>query len=168
MSKCKEYIEFIPKAEAPAEIPKGIAVKYYVRWPDEPKEITTDNCRKILKNLREGKWGNIYLTNNWDLEEDFMQLDSGDGLFALGYARDNSGGVGEEAAWFSTYDPEYLDSDEETDIDCIDGQSVILRKETITDKDSVMTAIEYFIRTGKLWNGIQWMKCWHEWDKEDE
>lgn len=164
MNKWKEYIEFVPKDEAPAEIPKEIAVKYYICWPGEPKELTPDSCRKILKNLRDGQWRNIYLTNDPDLEEDFMQLESGGGLFALQYLRDNSGMMGEEAAWFSTYDPEHLDSDEETDIECSDGQSIIFRKYTTADMDSVMTAIEYFIHTGKLWNGIQWMKSWRAMD----
>lgn len=162
MSNMKEYIEFIPKNETPAAMPEGISVKYYVCWPDDPKEITPDNYQQILKNLRDGLWGDIYLTNNPDLEEDIMELESGDGLFALQYLRDNSGMVGEQAAWFSTYDPEYLDSDEETDIECSDGQSIIFRKYTTADKDAVMTAIEYFIRTGKLWDGIPWMKGWQE------
>jgi len=161
MSKWKEYIEFIPKDEVPAEIPREIAVKYYICWPGEPREITPGNCQEILKNLQDGQWGSIYLTNDPDLEENFMQLESGDGLFALQYIRDNSGMVGEEAAWFSTCSPEYLDSDEETDIMCSDGQSIILRKYTTTDKASVIAAIEYFIHTGKLWNGIRWMKCWY-------
>ncbi len=159
MSNIKEYIEFIPKNETPAAMPKGISVKYYVCWSDEAKEITPDNCQKILKNLRDGRWKNIYLTNNPDLEVDIMELESGDGLFALQYIRDNTGMVGERAAWFSTYDPEYLDSDEETDIECFDGQSIICRKYTTADKDAMITAIEYFIRTGKLWNGIPWRKA---------
>ena len=75
--------------------------------------------------------------------------------------------VGEQAAWFYTYDPEYLDSDEETDIECSDGQSIIYRKYTTADKDAVMTAMEYFLRTGKLWNGIPWMKSWQEWEDEN-
>ena len=79
---------------------KGISVKYYVCWSDEAKEITPDNCQKILKNLRDGWWKNIYLTNNPDLEVDIMELESGDGLFALQYIRDNTGMVGEQAAWF--------------------------------------------------------------------
>lgn len=162
MSNIKEHIEFIPKNETPAEMPKGITVKYYVCWPDEPKEITPDSCRQILKNLTDGCWGNIYLTNNPDLEEDIMELESKDGLYALQYLRDNSGLVGEQAAWFSTYDPEYLDSDEETDIECSDGQSIICRKYTTADKEAVMTAIEYYLRTGKLWDGIPWMKSWRE------
>lgn len=167
MSRWVEREEFIPKSETPAEIPEGIAVKYYICWPDEPREITAESCQQIMKNLRDEKWRDIYLTNNPDLEEDIMQLESGDGLFALQYMRDNSGMIGEEAAWFSTYDPAYLDSDEETDIECSDGQSIILRKYTTIDKEAVMTAIEYFIRTGKLWNGIPWLKGWQEVDKED-
>ncbi len=30
-----------------------------------------------------------------------------------------------------------------------------------------MTAIEYFIRIRKLWNGIPWMKGWQEWEDEN-
>lgn len=162
MGKLREYTEFIPEDETPDRIPWEIAVKYYICWPDAPGEITHDSCQEILENLRNGQWGDIYLTNDPDLEGDFMQLESGDGLFFLQYVMDNSGMTGEEAAYFSTYDPEYLDSGEETDICCSDGQSVILRKHTTADKDSVMTAIEYFIHTGKLWNGIRWMKGWRE------
>ena len=62
--------------------------------------------------------------------------------------------------WWSTYDPEYVDSDEETDIPHSDGQSIIYRETTTADKEAVMTAIEYFIHTGKLWDGIPWMKRW--------
>ena len=29
-----------------------------------------------------------------------------------------------------------------------------------------MTAIEYFIHTGKLWDGIPWMENWDEWVEE--
>ena len=163
MSQYIEHQEFVPKSEIPEEMPKRIAIKYYICWPDEAKEITTGSLRRILKNLCSGKWKNIFLTNNDNLEKNFMQLESGNGLYALQFVQDNTGGVGDDAAWFSTYDLDYLDSDEETDIECSDGQSVILRKYTTTDMNSVMAAIEYFIRTGKLWNGIQWMKSWREW-----
>lgn len=168
MSKLIDRTEFIPQSGTAAEIPDGIAVKYYQYWPEQLQEITPDSCREIMKNLRSGQRENIYLSNNSDLEVDIMVLESGNGLFALEYIRDNTGMVGEEAAWFSTYDPEYLDSDEETDIECSDGQSILLRKYTIADKEAVMTAIEYFIRTGTLWDGIPWMKSWREIAKEDQ
>ena len=118
-----------------------------------------------MEKLRNGQWGDIYLTNDPELEEDFLEFERGDDLFFLQYG--NSSMIGEEAAYFSTYAPEYLDSDEETNIACSDGQSIILRKYTTTDKEAVMTAMEYFIHTGKLWNGISWMKSWDELDEED-
>lgn len=160
MSEWVKHREFIPKSKVAEKIPKGITVKYYIKWPNKPHKITPDSCQEILKNLQNGKWGNIYLSSDPNLEQDFMQLESGNGLFALQYIRDNTGMVGEKAAWFSTYDMKYLDSDEETDIECSDGQSIIFREYTTTDKEAVMTAIEYFIHTGKLWNGIPWMKNW--------
>ena len=45
MSKCIEHREFIPVAEVPAEIPEGIAAKYYVRWPGDFHEITRTTRR---------------------------------------------------------------------------------------------------------------------------
>ena len=81
----------------------------------------------------------------------------GGGLYALQYVKD----LGQ--VWWSTYDSDYLDTYEETDIDCSDGQSIVFREFTTADKEAVMTAIEYFIRTGRLWDGIPWMKCWQEW-----
>ena len=73
MAKWKQHIEFIPKDEVPAEIPKKIAVKYYICWPDEPKKITQDTCQEIMEKLRNGQWGDIYLTNDPELEEDFRE-----------------------------------------------------------------------------------------------
>jgi len=142
---------FIPKSETPDPMPEGIAVKFYVHGFGDFNEITPDSLKRIMKNLRTGKWENISLYHEADEEGDYMALESGGGLYNLGYLKD----LGYE--WWSTYDPEYLGSDEETDIDCSDGQSVIFRETTTADKEAVMTAIEYFIRTGRLWNGIPWM-----------
>lgn len=166
MGRCVEHQELIPKSETPAQLPKGIVIQYYDRWPSEPKELNAGSLRRVLKNLREGKWENIFFTNDINFEQNFMQLESGGGLYALQFIQDNTGGSGEEAAYFTTYDPDYLGSGEETDIDCSDGQSIIFREDTTTDKEAVMTAMEYFVRTGKLWDGIPWRKVWQEWVEE--
>lgn len=42
MGRVVEHREFIPVAEVPAEIPEGIAVKYYTREFGEFTEITLD------------------------------------------------------------------------------------------------------------------------------
>ena len=151
---------FIPVAEVPAKIPDGIAAKYYVRWPGSFHEITQDNVKRIMKNLRSGRWESIFLSEEADEEGDYMQLESGGGLYALQYVKD----LGQ--VWWSTYDSDYLDTYEETDIDCSDGQSIVFREFTTADKEAVMTAIEYFIRAGRLWDGIPWMKRWQEWVEE--
>ena len=160
MSKCIEHREFIPVAEVPAEIPDGIAAHYYIRWPGDFKEITPDNVEQIMKNLRDGEWMDIYLYHEDDEEGDYLDLETDGTLFNLSY--------GEEMGqiWWSTYDPDYLDSDEETDIPHSDGQSIIFRETTTADKEAMMTAIEYFIHTGRLWDGIPWMKSWQEWVEE--
>lgn len=153
---------FIPVAEAPAEMPEGIEARYYTHKYGEFKEITQDNVKRIMKNLRSGRWEDLCFYYEADEEGDFMELVSGDGLYALSY--------GEELGqiWWTTYDPDYLDSYEETDIQHPDGQSIVFREFTTADKEAVMTAIEYFIRTGKLWDGIPWMKNWSEWVEESE
>ena len=148
---------FIPVAEAPAEMPEGIEARYYTHEYGEFKEITQDNVKRIMKNLRSGRWEDLCFYYEADEEGDFMELVSGDGLYALSYAEE----LGQ--IWWTTYDPDYLDSYEETDIQHPDGQSIIFREYTTSDKEAVMTAIEYFIRTGKLWDGIPWMKNWSEW-----
>ena len=160
MSKCIEHREFIPVAEVPAEIPDGIAAHYYIRWPGDFKEITPDNVEQIMKNLRDGEWMDIYLYHEDDEEGDYLDLETDGTLYDLSYGED----MGQ--IWWSTYDPEYVDSDEETDIPHSDGQSIIYRENTTADKEAVMTAIEYFIHTGKLWDGIPWMKNWDEWVEE--
>ena len=43
---------FIPVAEAPAEMPEGIEARYYTHEYGEFKEITQDNVKRIMKNLR--------------------------------------------------------------------------------------------------------------------
>ena len=153
--------EFISVSETPEKMPEGIAINYYSYGGSQ--ELTADNLKRVLKKLHRGDWSSIYLAGDPDMEDSYMQLESGGGLYALQYVK--SVGVAGEETWWSTYDPDYLDSGEETDIDASDGQSIIFREYTTSDKEAVMTAIEYFIRTGQLWDGIPWMKSWQEWTK---
>ena len=136
MSKCIEHREFIPVAEAPAEMPEGVRIKYYSHG--KTQELTSDSLKRVLKKLHRGDWGDIYLADDPDMEDSYMQLESGKGLYALQYAK-NVGVAGEET-WWSTYDPNYLGSDEETDIDASDGQSIIYRETTTADKEAVQSA----------------------------
>ena len=161
MGNWVERREFIPVAQPPAEIPEGIAAHYYIRWPGDFKEITPDNVEQIMKNLRDGEWMDIYLYHEEDEEGDYLDLETDGTLYDLSYG-ENMGQI-----WWSTYDPDHLNPDlldpnEEAGFEHSDGQSIIYKETTTTDKEAVMTAIEYFIRTGKLWDGIPWMKRWEE------
>lgn len=165
-----KHEEAIPKSEISVEILNSIVVKYSISLSGEYDEITPDNLQKILKDLREGQLENIYFSNDPNLEEGIMELQSANGLFTLRYSIGNIDIDGEmDIASYSTYDPEYLNSDVQTeieDIGCIDGKFV-LRKYTTMDKNAVMAAIEYYIRTGKLWNGISWLKSWQEIEEDN-
>ncbi|MEH2937554.1 hypothetical protein [Lawsonibacter sp. JLR.KK007] len=160
MRRCIEHRELIPAAQVPAALPEGIAARYYVRWPGDFHEITPSNVKRVLKNLRSGVWMDIYLYREADEEGDYLELETDGTLYNLSYGED----LGQ--VWWSTYDPKYLDSDEETNISHSDGQTIIFRETTTTDKEAVMTALAYFIHAGKLWDGIPWMKRWQEWVEE--
>lgn len=124
-----KHEEAIPKSEISVEILNSIVVKYSISLSGEYDEITPDNLQKILKDLREGQLENIYFSNDPNLEEGIMELQSANGLFTLRYSIGNIDIDGEmDIASYSTYDPEYLNSDVQTeieDIGCIDGKFVI-------------------------------------------
>lgn len=124
-----KHEEVIPKSEILVEILDSIIVKYSISLSGEYEEITPDNLQKILKDLREGQLENIYFSNDPNLEEGIMELQSANGLFTLRYSIGNIDIDGEmDIVSYSTYDPEYLNSDVQTeieDIGCIDGKFVI-------------------------------------------
>lgn len=124
-----KHEEAIPKSEISVEILDSIVVKYSISLSGEYDEITPDNLQKILKDLREGQLENIYFSNDPNLEEGIMELQSANGLFTLRYSIGNIDIDGEmDIVSYSTYDPEYLNSDVQTeieDIGCIDGKFVI-------------------------------------------
>ena len=75
MSRCIEHREFIPVAEAPAEMPEGVRIKYYSHG--KTQELTSDSLKRVLKKLHRGDWGDIYLADDPDMEDSYMQLESG-------------------------------------------------------------------------------------------
>ena len=84
-----KHEEAIPKSEISVEILNSIVVKYSISLSGEYDEITPDNLQKILKDLREGQLENIYFSNDPNLEEGIMELQSANGLFTLRYSIGN-------------------------------------------------------------------------------
>ena len=56
------------------------------------------------------------------------------------------------------FDPDYLDSDEESPMIPGDGQSIILKKYTMHDPELAANCIEYYARTRQLYPGMAWLK----------
>lgn len=67
----------------------------------------------------------------------------------------NEGG---KERYYCGFDPEYLDSDEESPMVPGDGQSVILKRYIIHDPRLAAECVEYYARTGKLYPGMEWLK----------
>lgn len=53
-----------------------------------------------------------------------------------------------------------LVEDEKSTIECSDGQSVILKKYTMHDRELAADCAELFIRTGGHYPGMEWLKFW--------
>ena len=60
--------------------------------------------------------------------------------------------------WYSSFDINYLNSEEVSPIECSDGQSEILKKYTIHNVKLAADCIEWFIRTSEPYPGMEWLK----------
>lgn len=63
------------------------------------------------------------------------------------------------------FDPDYLDSDEESPMVPGDCQSVISKRYIMYDPELAADCIEYFARTGELYPGMAWLKEFTDWDE---
>ena len=50
------------------------------------------------------------------------------------------------------------DSEEEAPIQASDGQSIILMKYTMRDRDLAAKCVEWYIHTGEPYPGMDWLK----------
>ena len=143
------------------------AVKHIEYYPSggtyTGDKITPELIQKILKKVPKGI--GIYLSLDPDGECDWLEVVSdGEWLF-LGYCFQDE--TGRFDNWYS-YNPDFADTMEQIqDADFSDrniytpidsgGQSPIPKIQAITDMDAGVKAVEYFIRTGKRYPGIDWM-----------
>ena len=155
--------EIIPSFDANAVTVKHIEYYPYGGTYDED-EITPVLISKILKEVPKGI--GIYLFLDPDGECDWLEVVSdGEWLF-LGYCfQDESGRF---YNWYS-YNPVFADTiDRIRDADFSDkdiytpinsgGQSPIPKVYALTDMDVGTKAVEYFIRTGERYPGIDWSR----------
>ncbi len=160
-------IEIISKQETiPAFDTNAVAVKLIEYYPSrngsyDESQITPELIDEILAKIPHGI--NIYLFLDPDGECDFMEVLSDGEWLSLGCNFDRDG------KWdgYYTYNAAYADTAElvkkfeysDKSVWTIlesGGQSPVPKIQAITDVDSGIKAVEYFIRTGELYPGIDW------------
>jgi len=138
----------------------------HIQYFDSPyknyarEEITEAIIAEVLKKITNGI--NIYLFLDPDGEDDWLEVNCDTEWISLGF----SGDFGQNN--YYTYNPAYADTvDQISQADFSDkniytnlesgGQSPIPKIQAITDIEVGVRAVEYFIRTGKFYPGIDWM-----------
>ncbi len=150
----------IPKGEVPEKMPSGLQDLYtFDAFGDGGEQLTETALEKLLKDIRNSEGISIFLCPNLDmesaLEEEYMNLEVEDGWISFGYViRDTY----PDSYFCSCFDPNYLDSDEESPMIPGDGQSIILKKYTMHDPELAANCIEYYARTRQLYPGMAWLK----------
>ncbi len=126
----------------------------------DAKEITEKIIVEVLKEIPGGI--NIYLFLDPDGEDNWLEVNCDGEWISLGF----SGDFGQNN--YYSYNPAFADTADRVDeMDFSDenvytdlesgGQSPIPKIQAITDIEAGVKAVEYFIRTGEFYPGIDWM-----------
>lgn len=157
--------KIIPKQEIiPSYDANAIAIKHIEYYPYggtySEDEITPVLISNILKEIPDGI--EIYLFLDPDGEDDWLEVNCDGEWISLGF----SGDSGQDC--YCSYNPAFADTADQIDkADFSDksiytdlesgGQSPIPKIQAITDIEAGVKAVEYFIRTGALYPGIEWI-----------
>ena len=114
------------------------------------KFIYEEVISKILEEIPQGL--NIYLYLDPYGEVDQLEVNCDGEWLAIGLSL--HGGTKEEKNYYS-YNPEYTGVEEFAHVQS-GGQSPIEKYLALTNMEAGIKAVEYFIRTGKLYSGIDW------------
>ena len=153
------------KAKAPAFDPKAIKLQHisYFDYPYneyEGEEITEAVIAEVLRKIPSGL--NIYLSLVPDGEDSWFEINcDGEWLSIWYWSQD-----GEDN--YFLYNPSFADTaDRIKEADFSDetiytplnsgGQTPIHKLNAITDIETGVKAVEYFIRTGEFYPGIDWL-----------
>lgn len=145
--------EKIIQVEGPEDMPQEICIRSLCDAFGQEEELTEARLTALLQQIRGGKSLGIYLSNN--LEEGYFQLELNRGWICMQLVQEL--GTSREC-FYSSFDPAYLDSDEESPMECSDGQSIILMRYIMHDLELAARCVEYYARTGWLYPGTRWLK----------
>ncbi len=156
----KSYEEVI-QIDENNEMPLGLCIKYMSSAYGGKREITEDSLKHLLKKIRKGQNLGVFLFQDPDFEDSYMQIEIDKELIFLQYV--DSPGTQEECS-YSSFQPDFLDSEEESPMCCSDGQSIILMRYTMQNPQLAAKCVEYFVRTGRLCPEMAWLKSWQVWE----
>lgn len=158
--------QIIPKQECIPPFDSQAIKVQHIEYFDPPYktygrgEITEKIIAEVLKKISGGI--NIYLFLDPDGEDDWLEVNCDSEWIALGF----SGDFGQNN--YSSYNSAFADTVDQidkgdfsdkriyTDLES-GGQSPIPKIQAITDIEAGVKAVEYFIRTGELYPGIDWI-----------
>lgn len=134
-----------------------IKLKHILYYPDDEEygedEITEEVISKILKEIPQGI--EIYLSLIPYGEDDWLEVLCDGEWLSLAYTSENEYCC-YNADFADTYNADFTDTEAWTSLTS-GGQSPIEKCFAIQDIEAGIKAVEYFIRTGKLYPGIDWV-----------
>jgi len=143
--------KIIPKKETVPEFDhQAIKLKHISYYPFydgeyEEDEITEELICKILKEIPGGIEVNLSLIPYG--EDNWLEVLCDREWLSLAYISGNN--------WYSSYNFDFARTNELSPLES-GGQSLVEKRFAILDIEAGVKAVEYFIRTGKLYPGIDW------------
>lgn len=120
-------------------------ISYYPSYEEyEEDEITEEVISKILKEIPEGIEINLSLIPYG--EDDWLEVLCDGEWLSLAYTGENE---------YESYNPDFEETEELSPL-VSGGQSPVEKRFAIQDIEAGTKAVEYFIRTGELYPGIDW------------
>lgn len=152
--------EIIPKKEFTKCTSRDICIRFASKafFTGEKyliKDISEKGIQEIIENVRNKKYKSLYLSLDPNGEVDcckYFTMESTGEWIAIQIVDDINN------TWYSSFDINYLDSEEVSPIECSDGQSEVLKKYTMHNIKLAADCIEWFIRTSEPYPGMKWLK----------
>ncbi len=148
----------IPAGNLVKKLPSGLQELYldvceYGEPPIKHQRLTEKNLKQLLRKIHRRKVLGAVLSY-LDREGNYFNIEVNSSWIAFEYVVNN--GM-KDGGFYSSFNPDYLDSDEESDTDTIYGSFMQLRY-TMQDPELAEKCVEYFARTGELYPGTAWLK----------
>lgn len=116
------------------------------------QRLTEKNLKQLIRKIHKRKTLGASLSCQ-DRDEDYFEIEVNSSWIAFQYVVNN--GM-EDEAFYSSFNSDYLDSDEESNMSTRYGSFMQMRY-TMQDPKLAAKCVEYFARTGELYPGAAWL-----------